>query len=162
MSDDIVTVGAPLPRLSAASALDGRRVRLVWRSGDESVVDLAPALEVRRIYKRLRADDALFATLTVNEDGNGIEWEDGTDFSALWLRALPPADFSNADFREAMASLGQTLEGMALELGLSRRQVAYYAGEKPVPRHIGLAVRYLLERSGTRRNGQQTAFRRIG
>ncbi|MDD3447015.1 MAG: DUF2442 domain-containing protein [Zavarzinia sp.] len=144
-ADDVIRVGVSLPRISAVFPLDGRKVKIVWRDGRAKTVDLAPALESRRVFIPLRKDDALFHTLRVNEDGNAIEWDNGLDFSAVWLDRLPPVDFDNAAFRNAMDSLGMTLDGMALALGISRRIVAELRKSKPVPRHIALATRYLLE-----------------
>lgn len=149
-NDEVVRVGGPLPRIAAARPLDGRKVAVTWRSGSTTIVDLAPALESRRIYIPLRADDALFATLRVSQHGDAIEWDGGLDFSAVWLDRLPPATFDNEDFRQAMDDLGMTLDGMAAQLEISRRQVADYRKDKPIPRHIALAVRYLVEhRRGT-------------
>lgn len=144
--DDVVSAGAPLPRLARAEALDGRKVALTWRNGDTRTVDLAPVLASRRIFIPLRGDDALFRTLRVSEFGDAIEWEGGLDLSAVWLDRLPDAGFTNAAFRDAMAGLGLSLEGMASALGISRRLVAEYRKDKPIPRHIGLATQFLLLR----------------
>ncbi len=144
-SAEIVSVGGPLPRLVRVEALDGRKLRVTFRSGEIRIVDLAPVLASRRIYLPLRTDDALFRTVDVNEDGNAVGWGPDLDLSALWLARLPPVDFDNADFRHAMDRLGLSLDGMAAALGVSRRLVADYRKEKPIPRHIGLATRYLLE-----------------
>ncbi|MDO9415788.1 DUF2442 domain-containing protein [Pararhizobium sp.] len=145
MSSDAISVGNPLPRLLAAHFEQGRQVRIVWASGRERVVDLAPILESRRIYIALRSDDALFATLKVSEFGDSIEWQDGTDLSAVWLSKLPSVMFENADFVKAMDDLGMSLDGMALALDISRRLVAGYRKDKPIPRHIAFATRYLVD-----------------
>lgn len=143
--DDIVSAGAPLPRLTNVVALDRRKVRVTFESGASKVVDLAPALASRRVYIPLRDDDALFLALRVSEYRNAIEWDGGLDFSAIWLEALPPVDFDNTQFREAMDELDLSLEGMAAQLEISRRLVADYRKDKPIPRHIALATRYLVE-----------------
>lgn len=148
---DIITASAPLPRLAGAVPLEGRRVALVFRDGEAKTVDLMPALASRRIYIPLRHDDALFATLRVSDYGDAIEWNVGEgkpalDFSALWLARLPAANFGNTDFRDAMDRLGMSLDGMAAQLGISRRLVADYRKNTPVPNHIALAMRYLVER----------------
>lgn len=147
---EIIAVGSSLPRIARAEVLDGRKVRIIWQSGESKVVDLAPALESRRIYIPLRHDDALFRSLRVSDYGNAIEWGDALDFSAVWLARLPPAEFQNADFRAAMTALDMTLDGMAAALGISRRMIAEYRKDKPIPRHIGLATRYLLDHRGAR------------
>ncbi|MFB9952628.1 hypothetical protein ACFFP0_27600 [Rhizobium puerariae] len=41
-----------------------------------------------------------------------------------------------------------SLEGMASALEISRRLVADYRKDKPIPRHVALATRYLVEHRG--------------
>ncbi|TAY75189.1 DUF2442 domain-containing protein [Rhizobium ruizarguesonis] len=145
MNDDLISVGTPLPRAAKAEWIEKRLVRITWKSGKTSVVDLAPALLSRRVYIPLRDDDDLFAKLCVDEYGTGIEWPGGIDFSALWLSKLPSVEFDNESFRDAMDDLGMTLEGMAAALDISRRQVADYRKAKPIPRNVAYATRYLVE-----------------
>ena len=153
MNADIIAVGDPLPRIASARPLDGRKVAVTWRAGGTRVVDLAPALASRRIYIPLREDDALFSTLRVSEYGDAIEWDGGLDFSAVWLDRLPSVEFDNAAFRKAMDELDMSLDGMAAQLEISRRLVADYRKDKPIPRHIALATRYLVEhRAPSRRS----------
>ncbi|MBX3578489.1 MAG: DUF2442 domain-containing protein [Rhizobiaceae bacterium] len=146
--NEIIEVGAPLPRLKKATPLSDRLVRLMWSSGETKVVDLAPALASRRAYISLRNDDRLFRTLRVSEYGNAIQWDENLDFSAVWLDRLPSVQFDNASFRQAMDVLGLSLDGMAAQLEVSRRLVAQYRKDKPIPRHIALATQYLVERQG--------------
>ncbi|NKJ40172.1 DUF2442 domain-containing protein [Rhizobium sp. SG570] len=155
MSDDIVTVGAPLPRLLEAYPGKDRQVHLVWKSGLERTVDLAPVLESRRIFIPLRTDDDLFRSLKVSEFGDAIEWGDDIDLSAVWLSRLPSIVFSNVDFVKAMDELGMTLDGMALALDISRRLVADYRKDKPIPRHIAFATRYLVDQQAVNDNYEQ-------
>lgn len=144
-SADIISAGKALPRILSAVPLDGRKVRIGFEDGASKVVDLAPALESRRFYIPLRQDDELFRSFRISEYGDAIEWDGDLDFSAVWLEKLPPVEFDNSDFRHAMDQLGMTLDGMASALEISRRQVADYRKDKPIPRHIGLATRYLVE-----------------
>lgn len=146
--DDIVSAEFELPRLRKAVALDGRKVGVTFDDGRRKIVDLAPALESRRFYIPLRNDDDLFHTLRISEFRDALEWDGDLDFSAVWLERLPSIEFDNSDFRAAMETLGMTLDGMAAALEISRRQVADYRKNKPIPRHIGLATRYLVEHTG--------------
>ena len=144
--DEITTVGRPLPRIARAKARDGRIVEVIWRDDhDAEVIDVTPALLSKRIFARLRSDDQLFRSLRVNEDGNALEWDDGAELSAIWLRDLSEGALANAEFRAAMELLGLSLDGMASRLGIARRLVADYRKDKPIPKHIALATRYLLE-----------------
>jgi hypothetical protein len=135
-----------LPRIEAAEALGGRMLRVTWRDGTSQEIDINPALASRRIFLRLRTDDELFRTLRVNEDGNAIEWEDGTELTAIWIERLAPTSLRNEEFRDAMDQLGFTLDGMASRLGLSRRLIASYRKDKPIPETVGLAIRYLVDK----------------
>lgn len=146
MSDsDVIAVGNPLPQIAWAVPLDGRKVKVVWADGRTKVVDLTAPFANRRIFIPLRSDDALFRTLHVSEYGSALEW-DGPDLelSASWLDHLPEAEFTNEEFRNAMDRLHMTNEGMAAELEISRSQVAEYKKDKPIPRHIAHATRYLI------------------
>ncbi|MDO1581536.1 DUF2442 domain-containing protein [Rhizobium oryzicola] len=145
MSNELITVGEPLPRISHAEILKDRVLRIRWRSGHETTVDLAPVLLSRRAFMPLREDDELFRQISVEEHGTALEWPQGIDLSALWLSKLPSVSFNNADFRNAMEELGMTLEGMAAALEISRRQVADYRKAKPIPKSIAFATRYLVD-----------------
>jgi hypothetical protein len=144
MNDDLDDE-APLPRIESAAALDGRRIMVVWRGGGREIVDVAPALASKRIFIQLRTDDALFHSLRVNEEGNAIEWADGAELTAIWIERLAPSTIGNDEFRLAMDELGFSLNGMAARLGLSRRLIADYRKDKPIPQTVGLAMRYLID-----------------
>ena len=146
--DDMITVGESLPAIAWAVPMGRRKVKLMWRDGRTKVVDLTSPLASRRIFIPLRNDDALFNALRVSDHGSALEW-DGPDleFSATWLEQLPEGEFTNAEFREAMERLRLTNEGMAAELEISRSQVAEYKKDKPIPRHIAHATRYLLSQA---------------
>lgn len=148
-ADEIIRTASPLPRIAAAKPLDGRKVEIVWQDDRRKTVDLASAFASRRVYMPLRDNDQLFRTLRVSDYGDAIEWDGGIDFSAVWIERLPDEDFGNADFRNAMEVLGLSLEGMAAALQVSRRQIAAFRKDKPIPRHIALATRYLLEHQGS-------------
>lgn len=136
----------PLPRIDSAEPVEGRKIKVTWRDGTSQVVDIGPALASRRLFLQLRTDDDLFRTLRVNEDGNAIEWDDGAELTAMWIERLAPTSLGNEEFREAMDHLGFSLDGMASRLGLSRRLIASYRKDKPIPETVGLAVRYLIDK----------------
>lgn len=164
MDDEIVSVGDPLPRLAAVTIVDGRRVRVTWRSGMSVTVDLDPVLQSHRHFIPLRGNDELFQTLRVNEEGTALEWDGGIELTALWIAKLPPVGMENAEFRQIMDALHMSLDGMASSLSISRRMIAEYRGTKPIPNAIALASRYLFERAekfGTNQ-GQSRQSRRSG
>ena len=143
MENELIAAGEPLPRISSVDLLDSRKVRIGWAGGVSRVVDLMPALASHRAFITLRSDDDLFRTIRVNEDGNALEWADGAELSAEWIERLPSCVMANSEFRTAMDDLRMSLDGMASALQISRRMIAQYRKDKPIPRHIAYATRYL-------------------
>jgi hypothetical protein len=144
--DDIIEVGKPIPRIARAEPLENRKVRLWWRGAAEPVtIDVAPALASHRAFSALRTDDKLFRALRVSDYGDCLEWPDETELSALWLERLAESALDNSEFREAMDEMKMSLDGMAAHLGVSRRLVADYRKDKPIPKAIALATRHLLD-----------------
>ena len=144
--DEIIEVGAPLPRIDRAEPLDCRRIRLWWRGIDPPVeIDVAPALIARRIFSPLRENDELFRLFKVSELGDCLEWPGEIELSALWLERLAEASLDNGEFRDAMDEMKMSLDGMAAYLGLSRRLIASYRKDKPIPKTVALATRHLLD-----------------
>jgi hypothetical protein len=144
MTDDFEEE-APLPRIESVAALDGRKILVTWKGGGREIVDVTAALASKRLFLPLRTDDQLFRTLQVNEDGNAVEWADGAELSAIWIQRLAPNTIGNDEFRAAMDELGFSLDGMAARLDLSRRLIADYRKDKPIPQTVALAVRYLID-----------------
>jgi hypothetical protein len=68
----------PMPRLGAVRAIDGSSVLVNWiegaRAGRTEAVDLLPLIDNFNVYKPLRGNDQLFATVHLIEDGNAIAW----------------------------------------------------------------------------------------
>lgn len=145
MTEDYIQVGRSIPKISSVRALQQRFVEVEWRDGGKAVVDLMPALSSHKGFVRLRTDDELFRTVTVGEYGGYIEWADGSELSSAWIEELKDESLNNAEFREAMDRLQMSLDGMASRLGIARRLVADYRKDKPIPKAVALATRYLLD-----------------
>ena len=146
MHDELISIGQPLPRILSVRVLQNFEIEIVWNSGQKSACDLAPVLASRKILRTLLAEPTLFMSVSVNDDGNAVIWKNGAEISAVWLEELSLTRFSNSDFRALMDQLGLTLEGMAATLEVSRRQIANYRKDKPIPKHIALASRYLAQK----------------
>lgn len=90
-------------------------------------------------------DRAVFARADVGEGGHSIVWPGGADMGAdrLWELALEQNGRADAvEFIRWRWKHGLSLTAAAEALGLSRRQVAYYAsGEHEVPRTVLLACK---------------------
>ena len=78
--------------------------------------------------------------MTVIEDGTALSWDGGRiDMAATTVERLGRETMSSEDFRTFLLRNKLTLDAAAASLGISRRQVAYYARGKPVPRLVALA-----------------------
>lgn len=145
MEHEFVTIGGAIPRLVSAEPAGARMVKVAFDDGVSKTVDLAPAIQSKRFFIPLRDNDALFNSFRISQFRDSIEWNDELDASALWLHALPSVSFTNDEFSQAMKDLGMSLDGMAEALQVSRRLIARYRKDTPIPRHIALATRYLVE-----------------
>ena len=134
-------------RINYAEAVAPRSALLVWRDVQAAAtIDLGALLASDRRLARVRRDPALFGTLRAKADGSGLRWADGSELAAAAIAAEPDPAMSNAEFRAAMEVLGESLESMALRLKLSRRLIADYRADKPVPPTVVYALRYLTNR----------------
>ena len=133
-----------LPRISAVKALGEQRLRVRFANGKVLNVDLADCLRRSKALRKL-LDEKEFDRVALGEDGHSIAWPNGLDLGAdtLWEEALKQngradaVQFIRWRWRNQL-SLTQAAEA----LGLSRRQVAYYAsGEHEVPRTVLLACK---------------------
>ena len=132
-------------RLTRVKAEPGCRLQLRFANGKSYLVDLTDDIEHFEPYRPLR-DRRLFARVTLGEDGYSVVWPaDELDIGAdtLWQYALEQngrrdaAEFIRWRWRHRLS-----LSGAAEALGISRRQVAYYAsGEHEVPRTVLLACK---------------------
>lgn len=124
-------------------------IRVFWADGEHSDHDLSRPIAKGGVFAPLR-DPQVFRQAEVINDGRGIGWP-GTEADccadALWYEAhpdkcpYPTVVMTTGDFRAWLDRNGLTLDRGALALGLSRRQMAYYAaGKKPVPRLVALAA----------------------
>jgi len=115
-----------------------------WQNGRKLPVDLAEPIHRLKGLRALR-DPAVFARAEVGEGGHSVVWPGDLDIGAarLWELALEQNGHADAaEFIRWRWRHGLSLSGAAEALGISRRQVAYYAtGEEPVPRYILLACK---------------------
>jgi hypothetical protein len=88
----MVGKGLPLPRIAQARIVSGRTIEVSWKDGRSSVVDLTPALSRRKSFKSILVDEALFATLQVDDFGDAVIWADGAALAAVWIEELVVAE----------------------------------------------------------------------
>jgi len=146
---DIISVGEPLPLIADVSAADDYSAVITWRSGARAglveAVNLAPHILTFKLYRPLRENRHLFETVHVTADGAAIGWgrDDEIDMPATAVERLATDVMSNDDFAGFLARNNLSLDAAAGQLGISRRLVAYYAKNRPIPRYIALACRYI-------------------
>lgn len=134
-----------LPRILSVKSAGEFRLRLRFANGKAFAVDLSREVQQFKPYRPLR-DQALFARVALSEGGHSVIWPVGElDMGAdtLWQYALEQngrkdaAEFIRWRWRNRLS-----LTAAAEALGLSRRQVAYYAsGQHEVPRTVLLACK---------------------
>jgi hypothetical protein len=142
---DFVEVSGPMPVILRAMPLSGYVIRVEWNDGREEEVDVGPAILSHRSFVPLRNNAAAFGDFAVRDRGDSLVWPGGQELSADWIEELSPRELDNAEFRDAMSQLRLSLEGMAARLGIARRLVADYRKDRPIPKTVALATRYLLE-----------------
>jgi len=119
-------------------------LRLRWVNGRALTVDLREPVFRLKGLRPLR-DTAAFALAGVGEGGLSVVWPGEIDMGAARLLEMALEQHGRADAVEFIRwrwRHGLSLTGAAEALGLSRRQVAYYAsGEHVVPRTVLLACK---------------------
>lgn len=148
-----------LPRIEAVSPGDDpMTLRVRWREGDESVIDISGMIENFKVYAPLRKSPELFRQVRVGEYGTDIVWTDEIDMSVdtLWRLAQEQSGetMTAAEFRNWRKNSAYTLDSVAKVLGISRRTVAYYErGNRVIPRVVMLATRGLDNLGSSRAKG---------
>jgi hypothetical protein len=128
------------------------KLRLRWVSGKTTIVDLSEPVQRLKGLRSLR-DQSVFARAAKGEGGHSVVWPGEIDMGAdrLWEMSLEQNGHLDAlEFIRWRWRHGLSLSDAAAALGLSRRQVAYYAsGERAVPRTVLLACKgWEAERQG--------------
>lgn len=129
-------------KVTAVEALPDTRLRVTLVSGKAFTVSVAEYLDAPG-HEALR-DPAVFARVSVDEWGHGVEWpgDIGIPVSALYRVAQEQAGkaFPVTRFNEWMKRNGLSAAQAARALGLTRRTIIYYhTGAKPIPVVVGLA-----------------------
>ena len=133
-----------LGSLAMGRPMDNYMLQLKWQKGQRLPVSLAEPVHRLKGLRPLR-DQAVFARAEVGEGGHSVVWPGDLDIGAARLWELTLEQNGHADAAEFIRwrwRHGLSLSAAADALGISRRQVAYYAsGEEPVPRYVLLACK---------------------
>jgi hypothetical protein len=131
-------------RISSVKYIDGFTLRLRWVNGTVTPIDLREPVHRLKGLKPLR-DEAVFASAKKGEGGHSVVWPGDLDMGAdrLWEMALEQQGRQDAvEFLRWRWRYGLSLSQAAEALGISRRQLAYYAsGKHVVPRTVLLACK---------------------
>jgi hypothetical protein len=119
-------------------------LRMRWANNKALTVDLREPVFRLKGMRPLR-DTGAFALAGVGEGGHSVVWPGEIDMGAARLLEMALEQNGRADAVEFIRWRGKhglSLTDAAEALGLSRRQVAYYAsGEHAVPRTVLLACK---------------------
>jgi hypothetical protein len=119
-------------------------LRLRWVNGKTLEVDLSEPVHRLRGMRPLR-NPAVFALAKKGAGGHSVMWPDEIDMGAdrLWEMTLEQSGHLDVlEFIRWRVRYGLSLSDAADALGVSRRQIAYYAsGDRPVPRTVLLACK---------------------
>ena len=131
-------------RIASVRTVGGHVLALRWRDGRNFKVDLLAFIAALPVLRRLR-NTATFQRVKLGEGGHSLVWPNGLDLGAdrLWELTLEQNGRGDtAEFLRWRWRWGLSLATAAEALGLSRRQVAYYAsGQHAVPRTVLLACK---------------------
>lgn len=131
-------------RIASVKHAGQYQLRLRWVSGKTMVVDLSEPVQRLKGLRPLR-NASVFAHAAKGQGGHAVVWPGEVDMGAarLWEMSLEQNGHLDAlEFIRWRWRHGLSLSDAATALGLSRRQVAYYAsGERAVPRTVLLACK---------------------
>jgi hypothetical protein len=131
-------------RIASVKYAGDFKLRLRWVNRSVTLVDLSePIHRLKGLQPLLDAE--VFARAKKGEGGHSVAWPMDVDIGAdrLWEMALEQTGHHDTvEFLRWRWRYGLSLTDAANALGLSRRQVAYYASSKhPVPRTVLLACK---------------------
>lgn len=131
-------------RIADVRRMDGFTLRVRWLDNKTLDVNLRDPVFRLKGLRPLR-DPKKFALASRGEGGHSVVWPGDLAMGAdrLWEMALGQNGHADAvEFSRWRWRHGLSLSAAADALGLSRRQIAYYAsGERAVPRTVLLACK---------------------
>lgn len=141
--DDIIDAGylPAIVRLRVGKAPYTLVVR--YDDGRELTTDMSGIVHKRRALAPIR-DPKEFVRVRIINDGDGVQWQAGPDFSADGLRHLAEVqrDMTGRDFARWMARMGLSNNEAADALGATPRTIkAYKARRRPLPAAVTIACR---------------------
>jgi hypothetical protein len=128
-----------IPNIRAVRADEARQLVIIWKGGNESIVDVSGHLAKYAVFTPLLRDEELFRRAEVGEWGWCVHWSDDMEISAdtLWRLTLE----QGAEWLRAWRTARRMTQAEAARaLGVSPRMWRYYeAGSHLLPKTVRLA-----------------------
>ncbi len=134
-----------LPRLKSVRALPGRKLKLVWQSGETRLCGLT-GLIARVPALTPLADATIFAGVKMIDWGAAVGWSNGLDLSAQTLHQISgeQQNFGAQAFRKWQTELNLSNQEAADALGLALGTIKNYRKGNVIPLAIAVACRAML------------------
>ncbi|CAN5123089.1 hypothetical protein BH10PSE7_BH10PSE7_31390 [soil metagenome] len=143
----------PMPKIEEFRVIEHLVIEVKWsaglRGGRTDVVDLSPMINLFRLYRPIRENEALFRTIHRIEDGRVLAWgdDDQIDMAAESVEDLAEETMTADDLRTFLRVNKLTHSDASALLDRSRRQIEnYLSGAERIPRLFVMACFGLLAR----------------
>ena len=132
-----------LPRVKSVRAGPNFTLSIAWKDGSQSQANLTGLVHSSEHFAAFSEDRAAFRRVKPVAWGDGIEWDNGLDYSANALRELSDEQqpMKGAELRSFALQKRLNTEEFAELLGCTARTVRNYYSSSRVPRWVAMAVR---------------------
>ena len=132
-----------LARVKTVSAGPGFTLSVAWQDGTRAKANLTGLIHSSKHFSVFATEPAAFRKVKVVAWGDGIEWENGLDYSANTLRELadeqkPMKGKELCKFVEAKKLNNEEFAGL---LGCTVKTVRAYYASREVPQWVAITVR---------------------
>ena len=132
-----------LPRVKSVVAGPRFTLAIEWKGGGRTKADLTGLVHSSEHFSVFARDPAAFRRVRPVAWGDGIEWDNGLDYSANTLKELAEEQqpMKGTELRNFVAARRLNNEEFAGLLGCTVKTVRAYYGAKRVPRWVATTVR---------------------
>jgi hypothetical protein len=134
---------AALPRVKSVTAGPRFTLAIEWRDGSRTKADLTGLIHSSLHFGVFADDPAAFRRVKPVAWGDGVEWENGLDYSANTLKELSEEQqpMKGSELRKFVAARKLNNEEAAVLLGCTAKTVRTYYRAREVPRWVATTVR---------------------
>jgi uncharacterized protein DUF2442 len=134
---------AALPRVKSVVAGPRFTLAIEWKDGGHAKADLTGLIHSSKHFAVFADDPAQFKRVKPVAWGDGVEWENGLDYSANTLKELAEEQqpMKGSEFMKFVAARKLNNEEVAGLLGCTARTVRTWYRAKQVPRWVATTVR---------------------